>query len=513
MMSGIPAQAHAPPMLPMFVCHECQGCFPTEAIFSQHLMEHNMLRALKARPVAYSGVLPGQQAISPPAQQPSRASGLAPKRFPKDEVPANQTAQGLADGVVVYYNGAGGYGFVRGTAPGAPIGQVYFHISACNMQSPAPAQGEQVQFTEKRGPKGPLAIQLVRTALNPSRAHMGTSGASPTNPGDEPFVHGVVVKYEVLGGFGSIARLDAPLPSADLHFKIGSCDIKRPPPTVGERVMLAESVGPKGPTASMVRRMSLPAGAAEADREASKLKSKKKKAAAKGKEKAAAKGKPTLSPDGLVAALTRAMQMMLRSPTARGTGSEEQQPTPQQARRPSPVSEAPLRADQYEDMVHLLESAESGEIYLPSAIAMPSRTRPVESSTIRAADSATRRVLLLDALREEADSVRLNDLVAKSMGEGAMKLNFGYVLPPSPPGSTRRRPVAARPPPPPPVPEPPRTMRCDICMNDDPVEDMFIVSECDHAYCRDSMRNYILGRIDEQDVTPKCPHDGCEMVL
>ncbi|TFK72289.1 hypothetical protein BDN72DRAFT_792665 [Pluteus cervinus] len=46
---------------------------------------------------------------------------------------------------------------------------------------------------------------------------------------------------------------------------------------------------------------------------------------------------------------------------------------------------------------------------------------------------------------------------------------------------------------------------CGICMDDLPVSDVAIVDYCDHALCRDCLRNYVVTQIAERKFPIPCP--------
>lgn len=71
-------------------------------------------------------------------------------------------------------------------------------------------------------------------------------------------------------------------------------------------------------------------------------------------------------------------------------------------------------------------------------------------------------------------------------------------------------PIQRRPTPPPMLPQ---TFNCSICMDDESIDDVFIVSGCEHSFCRESMRTQILSRMENEDVTPNCPFDGCAATI
>ncbi|TYZ63217.1 hypothetical protein PybrP1_003214 [[Pythium] brassicae (nom. inval.)] len=110
-------------------------------------------------------------------------------------------------------------------------------------------------------------------------------------------------------------------------------------------------------------------------------------------------------------------------------------------------------------------------------------------------------IVLVASLQNELDTEQHLRLRERTEQERAAQLDFGYTNLPSPVAAAPREP------------EPPRTMHCAVCMDDHLLEDVFLITGCDHTYCRDSMRTYILGKLHAHDVTPSCPHDGCETVL
>ena len=331
-----------------------------------------------------------------------------------------------------------------------------------------------------------------------------------------PLIAGVVVSYAPEGGFGTIATFDG-ASSTGLHFSILSCDIKRPPLTPGERVMVTETTGPKGPTAGVVRRITIVESAAATTHAMNKNKAKKER---KKKDAAHLPNKPRIQTgdpsqaDAILAALTRAMHMVMASP--RNADRAATAPAPQATAAtahqiPAVDSAVPLGVEQYEAMLRNIAEPDNFLIFRPAALALLARTKPVEASGLfDVSDLDSQRFLLQMRLNDELELVRHRDLQERALnggGDWATELDFGYMAPPSP--------IAARPPPPPPVvaPPAPRTMYCGICLEEDPIEDIFLVSGCEHAYCRDGMRNFILNRLDHQDVTPKCPHVGCATVL
>lgn len=50
---------------------------------------------------------------------------------------------------------------------------------------------------------------------------------------------------------------------------------------------------------------------------------------------------------------------------------------------------------------------------------------------------------------------------------------------------------------------------CEICQSEDPVEDQFLIGACQHAFCRDTIHQYLVDRINAEDASPKCPIDTC----
>ncbi|KAE9303282.1 hypothetical protein PF008_g22268 [Phytophthora fragariae] len=195
-----------------FMCHECQGFFPTEVALAKHLMDHNRLKALRrlefAAPVQQGHLVsslykpgpiqrPCQVPFVPslceavPIQRPYQVPPPPPMCDPNAISTGTQLHTGLVHGIVVHYNDDNGFGFIKRTMPGAPSKQVYFHISKCNIQTPRPRCGESVYFTEKQGPKGPQVTSLVRSATTPPAGTNVSSSASvvvqpPLPPGNGP---------------------------------------------------------------------------------------------------------------------------------------------------------------------------------------------------------------------------------------------------------------------------------------------------------------------------------------
>ncbi|KAJ0410080.1 hypothetical protein ATCC90586_004930 [Pythium insidiosum] len=273
--------------------------------------------------------------------------------------------------------------------------------------------------------------------------------------------------------------------------------LPEPEVKVGEHVTFVEEAAPKGPRAALVRRTEV-ASKRDTNPNAASVEKKKKKKEKKKTPKPKIVAKTPPSPpekprqdqgQDVMAALACAMRMLMGSPRA-GSQSAVAPPQPERAR--STIE--PLQPHQYHDIIQLVTK---DTMHVPTAIEVLRRTNPIAAARLESLDRDTQQQLLIPALQNELDSAQLREIQARAT-DG---LDFGYSPLPSP--------VAADP-----QPEPaPTTIRCEICLDDDPIEDVFIVEQCGHAYCRDSMRNYILGRIDNQDLTPQCPNDGCETRL
>jgi hypothetical protein len=325
-----------------------------------------------------------------------------------------------------------------------------------------------------------------------AKKELGTGAGRSAAKHGSNLIPGIVTKYELLGGFGVIAKLDGT--GGDLHFAILHCDHKRPPPTIGERVMLTEGVSKKwGPCATTVCRISI-----EVDSEdATSGESKQGSVTSNDND---TESKPALvSQVELSAALTRAMDMVLVDTTSISSSSDGDH---QQTAQPS-QDEAPINADEYQEMIRLLSIPETGETYLPSAIALLERTHPDEATTIQEMDLATQRILLVSIFQDEVDS------------EQGFDLNPEPSASPSSPVGTIKQPVENGSPQlhPDPEPEPSHELQCEICMDDALIDDVVLVSGCDHAFCSQCLRNYAVDRIDQEDVKPECPFQGCASVL
>ncbi|KAL6585675.1 hypothetical protein OROMI_002319 [Orobanche minor] len=55
----------------------------------------------------------------------------------------------------------------------------------------------------------------------------------------------------------------------------------------------------------------------------------------------------------------------------------------------------------------------------------------------------------------------------------------------------------------------PSTFICGICADENPNEEKFRVSRCEHSYCSDCMRKYIASKLKENIISIKCPVSGC----
>lgn len=325
-----------------------------------------------------------------------------------------------------------------------------------------------------------------------AKKDLGTGAGQSAAERGADLLPGIVTKYEPLGGFGVIAKLDGS--GGDLHFAILDCDHRRPPPTIGERVMLTEGVSKKwGPCAATVRRISI-----EVDSEdATSGESKQGSVASNDND---TESKPALvSPAELSAALTRAMDMVLADTTSTSSSSDDGQ---QHTAQPS-QDDAPVNADEYRDMIRLLSIPETSETNLPSAIALLEREHPDEAAAIQVMDPATQRVVLVSIFQEEVDS------------ELEFDLDLDLPASPSSPIGTIKQSVENGSPQshPEPEPEPSHEMQCKICKDDVLIDDVVLVGGCDHAFCSLCLRSYAVDRIDQEDVKPECPHQGCASVL
>lgn len=50
-------------------------------------------------------------------------------------------------------------------------------------------------------------------------------------------------------------------------------------------------------------------------------------------------------------------------------------------------------------------------------------------------------------------------------------------------------------------------------MDDEPIDNVFIVSGCQHSSCLESIRMEIFFRMEKKDVTPNRPVDGCAATI
>lgn len=207
-------------------------------------------------------------------------------------------------------------------------------------------------------------------------------------------VNGVVTSYKLKGGFGRIAML-AGSSTLDLHFSISACDIKRPPSTTGERVMVTRTVGPKGPTASVVRRVSIQP---ETDPSPPKSKPKAKPknrvpSSAPRAQILAAPTKSKRSEEARLGDLTRAVRV------AMGTGLPLQR-----AASLHPPSTSFVPPEQYQSMLLMLSSDQDDQLLLPPALAIVARTQPEQASFIAPLDVDFQRIALITVLLNELDA-------------------------------------------------------------------------------------------------------------
>jgi E3 ubiquitin-protein ligase RNF144 len=54
---------------------------------------------------------------------------------------------------------------------------------------------------------------------------------------------------------------------------------------------------------------------------------------------------------------------------------------------------------------------------------------------------------------------------------------------------------------------------CYICLDDDPIDEIFSVRGCNHTYCRKMIRAYITDQIKRKNIWPRCPYRGCSFKI
>lgn len=53
-------------------------------------------------------------------------------------------------------------------------------------------------------------------------------------------------------------------------------------------------------------------------------------------------------------------------------------------------------------------------------------------------------------------------------------------------------------------------MICSICCNDIEYDDLIYDVSCDHKFCNDCIRRYVMDKIEEREFSILCPADSCE---
>lgn len=209
----------------------------------------------------------------------------------------------------------------------------------------------------------------------------------------------------------------------------------------------------------------------------------------------------------LLSALMRAMDMYETSRRAQEVAEQEE--TTAAADHPSPPRSdlmTQLRPQHYRSMIDNLSLPDGSELYLPSALAMLARTQPIVSANVETIeDPDTQTATLIMALQDELDHAEHLELVNQSADMDWSTYRNSEYSAQSSPSAGRSLPD--------PESEHTQTKYCGICMEDTSIEDIFCVGGCDHTYCRTCIHPYIKSRIDQQDVTPRCPHGDCDVVL
>jgi hypothetical protein len=141
-------------------------------------------------------------------------------------------------------------------------------------------------------------------------------------------------------------------------------------------------------------------------------------------------------------------------------------------------------SEHYHEIITLLRGV-NGLNFVGDGIGMLSRTQPTTAESLWNHDPETRRTMLITFLSYAMEQAG----TGQSNGNSGRK---GVTTPPPAPIS-------------PPRPTQPTTFHCSICLDDEPIHDIFVVSECEHSFCRGTIKEYILGQLDVENVTPRCP--------
>lgn len=159
-----------------------------------------------------------------------------------------------------------------------------------------------------------------------------------------------------------------------------------------------------------------------------------------------------------------------------------------------------LTPGDYEELLALLEGP-SGVLYVEEATEMLARTKPSTAASLLLIDPSNRLPVIVPLLKDELSLLGTMEFL---MGEREGAVSVAAQC------ADQQAASARRPPSPPPT---PTSFFCELCQTDDPMEDCFLVSGCEHAFCRDMIHQYIMERIESKDPTPSCPIDGCNTVI